>query len=1073
VNARSVLPLYALSGFVSLAYQICWFRIWVDRFGSTNLTFALVLCNFIGGLGVGALASRRLCGWMLARAGRPDRLVLYGLVELLVSVTVLGTLAVQWLPPDLWGSFPYELRETYFAQRWDYRIAKLALATLCIFVPCFFMGVTFPLLCRAFVTDARFPARLYAWNTLGACSGVLACQFLLFPAIGHGQTFLAMAGLNALLGLIFLVRGGERVTQESTTATRAGQSSAASVWIACAILSGFLAGALEADLFRRVRFIVSMDQSAGMAFISFWAILAIFLASALVHRLQRLRLGTIRIAFVVALLAYISIWSLGYELRALFAQPTYDAYAAAFPRRAYIGYMAIFFPTHMSELFWVAGAFTFPAFFLVSLLLPFVCNKLHASGRHLGLAYGLNTLAFCMGVVAFTWLAPGVNVFYSMKLTVSLFAVVTGSLFLLREARPLTTWRPALAGAALLTAVLWTPDHFDPTYLDPSSPQALYPIRAMKSNGAHTTYVVEEPGGDRLCFDNHSMSSAAGPSQLYMRLMAHFPLLAHPAPRRAMLICLGVGNTGSAIASHATIEGLDVVDLNHRVIQTIPEFEATNHGFYGDARVRLIHDDGRNFLNVSDERYDLITSEPPPPMMEGVYRLYSRQYYATVLEHLTEQGMMTQWLPVYQMPRGAVDRAITTFIEAFPNTLLFTGAYEEFILMGAREPIDLGRVARRFFEDERVVEDLAGIGVHTPEALLARIVLTDADLRRRYAGREVIRDEHNDLARLFVDPLEPVVIDYEPRNVLALIRGQDGELGDRMQGVLSDLGRVLYRVPDFPFATLSRAGAGDSKEAIGQITGADVDWLEVGAILTDARLARAGKDPLAVERALRRALKLAPAQPALWLQLAQLAVARDDIVGALVPLQRFRSLEPDEIEGIARLGEVLEHLERFEEARSLLELACAARPADGKLRLALGRSLHALGAFGPAAEHARKALETGAPAARAHMLAARALTDLDRRHEALEHLAQARDLAPGWPAPWIESAQVLADDPTFDGHDPGLAVRFAEHARGLRSKPVASILEALALAYAADGQEESAQRASERAANLRSQSKRP
>jgi spermidine synthase len=1063
VNASSVLLFYALSGFVSLGYQVCWFRIWVDRFGSTNLTFALVLCNFIGGLGVGALASRRLSDWMLARSKRPDRLVVYGIVELLVTVTVLGTLAVQWLPTDLWGSFPYELQDTYFDQRWGYRLTKLVLAAVCIFVPCFFMGVTFPLLCRVFVADARFPSRLYAWNTLGACSGVLACQFVLFPAIGHGDTFLVMAALNALLGLVFLLRGGARARSEVVRPAAEQRTDPVSLWIACAILSGLLAGAVEGDLFRRVRFVVSMDQSAGMAFISFWAILAIFLASVAVHRLRRLNLGAIRVAFILALLAYVTIWKIGYDLRALLEQPTIDAYVAGFPKQAHIGYMAIFFPTHISELFWVAGIFTFPTFFLVSLLLPFVCNKLQASGRHLGLAYGLNTLAFCIGVVAFTWLAPGVNVFYSMKLTVALFVILTASLFLLREGQRLAPWKPALTAVAIAAAVVWTPAEFDASYVMPNSPQAQYPIRAMRSNGALTTYVVEDPSGERLCFDNHPMSSASLSSQLYMRLMAHFPLLAHPQPKRAMLICLGVGNTGSAIAAHSSIEALDVVDLNHRVIQTISEFKPTNNGFYEDPRVRLIHDDGRNFLNVTDQRYDLITSEPPPPMMEGVYRLYSRQYYATVLEHLTEHGMMTQWLPVYQMPRGAVDLAVTTFIEAFPNTLLFTGAYEEFILVGSRKPIDLGQLARRFFEDQSVVDDLASVGVHTPEALLTRIVLTDANLRSRYAGREVIRDEHNDLARLFVNPLDPVVIDYSPQSVLAQIRDQDAQLGDRMSGILGDLGRVLYRVPDFPYASLDRACADGSDDAAAQVIGCDVDWLEVGAVLSDVRRARGRQDAVAAKQALIRALRLAPSQAALWLRLAALAVLDADIAGALEPLQRFCQLEPDEIEGAARLGEVYEKLERYVEARPLLERAVADRPDDSNLLLALSRCMYELGDHADAVQTARRAMGADPADARARVALARALVALGEVQQALEHLARARDLAPGWPAPWIESAQLLAGDPEFERHDPKRAVRFAEHAQGLRPRPSARLLSVLSMAYAADGQPEAALQAAERA----------
>ena len=57
---RRVFLLYALSDFISLGYQVAWFRILVDWFGSTNLTFVLVVCNFIGGLGGGALLSERI-----------------------------------------------------------------------------------------------------------------------------------------------------------------------------------------------------------------------------------------------------------------------------------------------------------------------------------------------------------------------------------------------------------------------------------------------------------------------------------------------------------------------------------------------------------------------------------------------------------------------------------------------------------------------------------------------------------------------------------------------------------------------------------------------------------------------------------------------------------------------------------------------------------------------------------------------------------------------------------------------------------------------------------------------------
>jgi len=76
---------YALSGFISLGYQVAWFRILTDWFGSTNLTYTLVLLNFIGGLGTGALLSESIANQLDRLLGFRDRLRTYGAIEFLVA----------------------------------------------------------------------------------------------------------------------------------------------------------------------------------------------------------------------------------------------------------------------------------------------------------------------------------------------------------------------------------------------------------------------------------------------------------------------------------------------------------------------------------------------------------------------------------------------------------------------------------------------------------------------------------------------------------------------------------------------------------------------------------------------------------------------------------------------------------------------------------------------------------------------------------------------------------------------------------------------------------------------------
>jgi len=283
-----------------------------------------------------------------------------------------------------------------------------------------------------------------------------------------------------------------------------------------------------------------------------------------------------------------------------------------------------------------------------------------------------------------------------MKLLWVLMSCGVALLLVLSERRGVRWWQPAVAAAAFFVGCIVTPADFDASYLMPDSTQTRYPISSLKSNGTDTSYVVKTPNGAFLFFGNTSMSGTVLPSQIYMRLMAHVPLLLQANPVRALVICFGVGNTASAIATHDSIRHLDIVDLNRTVFETAWEFAATNFEVYRDPRVRLINDDGRGFLRLSRDTYDLITSEPPPPMQAGVYRLYSREYYQDVLAHLTPTGMMTQWLPVYQMPAKAANEAIATFLTVFPHTLLYSGIGQELILLGSREPIDIDRLWQRF-----------------------------------------------------------------------------------------------------------------------------------------------------------------------------------------------------------------------------------------------------------------------------------------------------------------------------------------------------------------------------------------
>lgn len=947
---RRVYLFYCLSGFVTLGYQVVWFRLFDDHFGATNLTFGLVLCGFLGGLGVGALLSKRVTDCIGRLFRTRDRLRIYGMIEILVSVTALLTLAAALVPADAWGTFPYVLEGEVYESTVGRQWSRVGIALACVFVPCMLMGATYPLLCDAFrMSDdhsdsdavehaarrSRFPAALYAWNTMGACAGVLATEFILLRTIGHDNAFGLMIALNIVIGLAFALLGGDPSTNEKQvnrkppaekTSESTPRSSSHGYLLTLAIVGGLLTGALEGDALKRVWFLGGTSDAA-MAFVSFWSVLAIFLGACMVRSWKNMGWLPIKLACVVAAVVYLLTWQYGYEIRRWLSAGDIAAVRDALQEDARSGAYLVRFQSSLMQIFIFVGIFVFPAMFAFSLLLPMVCNRLHAAGKHVGYAYGLNTLAFCVGVIAFTMIAPAVNIFYSFKLFFAMAGIGVLLVVVLRERTRWNQWATLAAVVILGVACVLTPRGFDVDFVVPKSPPAHFRIHELRSNGSHTTYVVADPAGAKLYFDNHPMSSTARPAQSYMRLMAHFPLLTHEQPRNALLIGFGVGNTASAIAAHDSIERIDIVELNRNVIETADFFSLANRSVHRDHRVRFIHDDGRTFLKLTDQRYDLITSEPPPPMQAGVHRLYSQQYYEQACSHLTENGLMTQWLPAYQMPREAVDHVVKTFTDVFPHTLLFTGYGPEFILVGSVTPINLANIETRFEQSRSAVLDLQAIGIRRSISLQSRIVLTDAKLRGQFASGRVMTDQRNDLLLLFADPTKPTVIPYDPRVVLADMERMKLSASDQLKGVLMHLGRLRYHVPDFPRDTLATIPANAN------VTLADADWPKLDELRYAAAVAQHRGRAADVEANLNRSLKLVPQQPQVLIDLARLYFETQRFEAALDPLAKLQAIEPLDTTGYHAMTETLIALKRFDEARVQAEHCVRLQPHRADLHI--------------------------------------------------------------------------------------------------------------------------------------------
>lgn len=907
--------LYGLSGFVTLGYQVAWHRIFVDRFGATNLTLAMVFCASITGLGVGSLASRRLITGIGNRLNISDGLRLYGICELLAAATVFSTFLLEFLPVALPGTLADASEGapgiTIFGHSLLFQITQVSTA-LFIFVPSCFMGATFPQLCRSFQEDARFPAGLHAWSLLGACGGALACQFVLLPGLGHDRLFYLLIAINVLIGVFFTASGGTAKEQRQHSSAEPmdtaglGQSveiptdrpeERTGVLMACAVLGGLVAGMLAGDMVHRVDFL-HFGSGTALSFVCFWTLLAIGLASWAVRSAARLTLTHIKWAFLSATVVYLSVWQWAGHIRS-----------------ALLGGQV---GPELGQLALLVGITVFPTLFLVSLLLPYVCIRLHGARHHLGPVCGVHTLAVAIGFVGSCWISPGVNVFYSFKLVPLCLVLGVVLVILMREGKPLRDW--CLYVGAILFVFLTTQisGDFDPRMANLWSSASSYPVRSVASNGFQTTYVVEHPSGDVLYVNNRPTWSTDARSRQYSRLMAHFPLLTQTKPTKALLLSFGVGHTADAIRDHATIEQLHIVESNDQLLRSAGDFSEFNQNVCRDPRVGLFYDDPRHFLRVTDDKYDLIVSNTAPPMQAGQYRYYSREFYEDVRDHLTEYGVVAQWLPTYRMPAVATERLISTFLSVLDHAILIFGAGEDFILLGSQRPIDLAQITKRFKEQELVGTDLYRFQVYRSVSLLARVAAGDAALRKRFGGKQILSDQGNDLARMVFQSRSTSLLVYDPVTLLADIDADHLRDGDELAKIVLHLGRLSYHVYQLPVPG-QELQIRDQPQ--GTVALATVDWPKIAQLGRQAGVEEnEGKLDLA-SVSLQSALGISRDQPRLLVDLASLHARAGRKADAAGLLSHHCRIEANDGQIWSRLGAILAELGRHEEALPYLESA--------------------------------------------------------------------------------------------------------------------------------------------------------
>jgi spermidine synthase len=199
---RLVLVSLAMSGFVSMVYEVAWSRALTAMIGSSTYAFSIMLVTFLVGIALGS---------SIAVKWRSAGLRLLGLIQLGIAAGAVvflgGYLVAPYILLGLLKALSYSFPAVMTSQ-------FLLCASLMIFsTVC--MGAALPVASQIYSNKLKVLGRsvgnIYSVNTLGAIAGSLAAGFVLVPLLGTERTILAGLFVNsAVAALVLSAPGAER-----------------------------------------------------------------------------------------------------------------------------------------------------------------------------------------------------------------------------------------------------------------------------------------------------------------------------------------------------------------------------------------------------------------------------------------------------------------------------------------------------------------------------------------------------------------------------------------------------------------------------------------------------------------------------------------------------------------------------------------------------------------------------------------------------------------------------------------------------------------------------------------------
>jgi spermidine synthase len=175
--------------------------------------------------------------------------------------------------------------------------------------------------------------------------------------------------------------------------------------------------------------------------------------------------------------------------------------------------------------------------------------------------------------------------------------------------------------------------------------------------GMHSSVAVSRDSTGVLKYHaSGKVQASSTPQDMRLqRMLGHLTTLLPARPRSVFVVGYGAGVTAGALAIDPRVERITIAEIEPLVPRVVSRYFADVNQHVADSpKVQVRIDDGRHFIQTTDEKFDAVTTDLVDPWVKGTAGLFTREFFETVRDRLNPGGIVTMFVQLYETSPDAV-----------------------------------------------------------------------------------------------------------------------------------------------------------------------------------------------------------------------------------------------------------------------------------------------------------------------------------------------------------------------------------------------------------------------------------